>query len=115
MTDIEARLRAVPPVLVCQRFHVHASDYCYAIDYPALAAVVQGMVADQAREVEGLNTGYQEDRIEWDQQYEGLTGEIERLRGALSDALDIVKHQAPDLYEAMDDCRAALRATPEAW
>src|SRR3990167_9252293 len=47
MTDIETALRAVPPVLVCQQFHVHASDDCYAIDYPALAAVVQGMVEEK--------------------------------------------------------------------
>ena len=87
MTDLEARLRAVPRI-VCT-IHVSIVHECHEgeVDWPALTAVVQGMFAEQAREVERLTTILGDvlaDTTLSHQQITRLEGEVERLREAVT-------------------------------
>ena len=106
MTDIEARLRAVPRLIHDDGDHVLP-------DYPALAAVVQGMLDDLATKIADeeitslLSTLAEQAR------------EIERLREALDHTEQWFMQMAnDDTLRATKDLRehiaAALRATPEA-
>jgi hypothetical protein len=42
-----------------------------------------------------------------------LHAQATELRAALADVLEILRLQAPDLYDAMDDARALLAAIPK--
>ena len=109
MTDIETALRTALNALCdldmpTDRCESYMCEHWKEEATQILAVVVQGMVAEQAaeitilrrynaslaeqaREIEQLHTAtyrYQQDRIEWDQQYERLTREIEGLKHTLT-------------------------------
>ena len=47
MTDIETALRAVPTRCeLCFKIKCSCGGRCYTIDFPALAALVQGMIQE---------------------------------------------------------------------
>jgi len=113
MTDLEARLLAELDRVFPAWAGTGKANVC-----SALAAVVQGMLAEQAREIERLTTILHDvlaDANMGHQQITRLEGNVERLREGLEALVRAVTTVDVHAYPvSIGQARAALRQTPGA-